>query len=128
MIPPEFPTATYLCLATFRKTGVQVNTPVWFAQDGKHLFVFSAGNAGKVKRLRNSPKSRVATCTYSGTVLGPWHDSTAALITDAQEIEHVRNCFRDKYRWQMRAFDFFSFLGGKLAKRAYIRITVDQHA
>ena len=50
----------YVSLATFRRNGTEVKTPVWFAViDGK-LYVVSAGNAGKVKRLRHSPKALVA--------------------------------------------------------------------
>ena len=46
--------AAYFSLATFRKSGVAVETPVWFAGDKQTYYVFSAGQAGKVKRLRNS--------------------------------------------------------------------------
>ena len=46
--------APYLSLKTFRKSGASVATPVWFASTGHNqLHVFSAKNAGKIKRIRN---------------------------------------------------------------------------
>ena len=44
----------YINLATFRKSGKAVETPIWFAHAEGSYYAFSAGNAGKVKRLRNS--------------------------------------------------------------------------
>ena len=53
----------YVSLATFRRSGDKVATPVWVAPDGDDLFVFSEAKAGKVKRLRNSPRAELAACT-----------------------------------------------------------------
>ena len=53
---------TYLSLATYRRDGRSVETAVWFAAEGSSLWVFTARDSGKVKRLRNSPRSRVAAC------------------------------------------------------------------
>ena len=39
-------------------------------------------------------------------------------------IQQAHQLFRNKYGWQMRAFDFFSTLGGRIGKRAYICIDV----
>ena len=44
----------YVSLATFRMSGVEVRTPVWFAAVGDKLYVFTAGQSGKAKRLRRS--------------------------------------------------------------------------
>ncbi|HEV2057076.1 MAG TPA: pyridoxamine 5'-phosphate oxidase family protein [Methylomirabilota bacterium] len=44
----------YLSLATFRKSGIKVATPVWLAAADGKLHVFTAGESGKVKRLRHS--------------------------------------------------------------------------
>ena len=62
-------TAKYVSLVTFRKTGVEVRTPVWIAPlNGKH-YVFSEANAGKVKRLRNNPAIKMALCNVRGKIL-----------------------------------------------------------
>ena len=50
----------YVALATFRRSGAEVRTPVWFAAVDDRLYVFTAGDSGKVKRLRHSPRARVA--------------------------------------------------------------------
>jgi len=49
-----------LSLATFRKSGAEVATPVWFAASDGNLYVFTAGDSGKVKRLRHTARARVA--------------------------------------------------------------------
>ena len=51
----------YINLSTQKKDGTFVNTPVWFAQeDNKNVFyVFSAGEAGKIKRIKNISSVKV---------------------------------------------------------------------
>lgn len=48
----------YVSLATFRRDGRAVPTPVWVAEHAGRLYVFTEGTAGKVKRLRNDPRDR----------------------------------------------------------------------
>jgi hypothetical protein len=45
--------ANYFSLATFRKNGNAVATPVWFAPAGNTFYVFSAGDAGKKAFITN---------------------------------------------------------------------------
>ena len=40
--------ANYLCLSTFRRTGEEVHTPVWFAELDNVYYIFSAGKSGKI--------------------------------------------------------------------------------
>jgi PPOX class probable F420-dependent enzyme len=115
--------ANYLSLATFRKSGKEVATPVWFAEEDGHYYVFSAGDAGKVKRLRNSPRSRVAACTVSGRVTGDWVETEAVVLDDPAGAQHALAALRRKYGWQMCMTDLLSRLTGKMNKRAYIRVT-----
>ena len=112
----------YLSLATFRRSGEAVATPVWFAPDGDSYYVFSAGNAGKVKRLRNFSEARVATCTMTGKLTGPWRDTRAYVLDSRADQQRALAALRRKYGWQMLGTDFFSRLSGKMARRAYIRI------
>ena len=112
----------YLNFATRKRSGDFVETPVWFAPEGDSLVVFSAGNAGKVKRLRNFSQSRVAPCTFSGKVTGPWVATEAFLLDDPGDKASALQALRRKYGWQMRIGDFFATLTGKMRKRAYIRI------
>lgn len=115
-------TAQYLSLATYRRNGEAVETPVWFAADGGAIFVFSAGDAGKVKRLRNSARARVAPCDVRGRILGDWIDAEAELLDDPADRDRAWRALRAKYGWRMRGVDVFSRLAGRIERRAYIRI------
>ena len=58
----ELTQVKYFSLRTYRKTGVAVDTAVWFADGDGCYYVFSEAKAGKVKRLRNSAQAAVAVC------------------------------------------------------------------
>ena len=117
-------TASYLSLETFRKSGKGVPTPVWFAPHQGALYVFSAGEAGKVKRLRNSSRSRVAPCDVRGRVLGDWTDAQAFLVDDPVEIAAAHRALLERYGWQMRLLDCGARISGRYHKRAFIRIVL----
>lgn len=121
-LPEVLRKSPYISFATFRKSGVMVNTPVWAADAGDNLYVFSESKAGKVKRLRNSSKARVATCTVTGKVTGDWFDAEAVLLDDNQDIDNAHRALKRKYGWQMRIGDFFARINGRINKRAYIEI------
>jgi PPOX class probable F420-dependent enzyme len=112
----------YISFSTRKKSGDFVATPVWFAPDGDSYYVFSAGDAGKVKRLRNFSESRVAACTMSGTVTGEHMDTQACVLETKQDQDTALKALRRKYGWQMTITDIFSKLTGKMDRRAYIRI------
>ena len=114
--------AQYLSFATFRKNGNSVATPVWFAKSDNCIYLFSDPTAGKIKRLRNFSKSRVAPCDIRGKVLGDWSDTEAFIINTEEEKQAAYRALYEKYRWQMKVLDFFSWLGQKIDKRAFIRV------
>jgi PPOX class probable F420-dependent enzyme len=114
--------ARYLNLVTFRKSGVPVETPIWFAESAGRLYAFSAGDAGKIKRLRRTSQARVAPCDVRGRVTGPWLDARARVITDPALAARAMAALHAKYGWQMRVADFFSTLSGRIQKRALIEM------
>lgn len=114
--------AQYLNLATFRKTGVAVQTPIWFARDGDTLYAFSTRDAGKVKRLRNSSRARIAPCTVTGKLTGEWVDAEAFLLDEETGKNSAYKALRKKYGLQMWALDIGAFFGGRINKRAFIAI------
>ena len=125
----------YVSLATFRKSGKPVATPVWIAPaiDGDAAtetgYVFSAGNAGKVQRLRNNTQIRVAACDVRGKLLSPapseqWPTGHAKLLSSSGEIQSALVALRAKYGWQMWLADVGAKLMGKYNKRAYIQVTL----
>ena len=113
----------YVSLETFRRSGQGVRTPVWVVGDDEHLYIFSAGEAGKVKRIRLNKTVRLAPCSYSGDIRGEWLPATARLVTDVAEANQVYRGFAAKYGWQYRLLTFFSGLAGKVRERALIEIS-----
>ena len=114
--------ARYLNLATFRKTGVAVETPIWFAESEGRLYAFSAGDAGKVKRLRRTSKARVAPCDVRGRVTGAWIEARARVVSDPGVCARAYAALRAKYGWAMRLADLLSTLSGRIRRRAVIEI------
>jgi uncharacterized protein len=112
----------YLSLATFRRDGAEVRTPVWFAAAGGKLYAFTARDSGKVKRLRRSSRARIAPCDARGRVRGAWSDATARVLTEPRAIERARAAMRTKYGWQMRLLDVLSALTRRIERRAWIEI------
>jgi PPOX class probable F420-dependent enzyme len=115
----------YISLSTFRRNGAEVATPVWFAADGAKLYVFTLGDSGKVKRLRQTAQARVAPSDSRGRVQGAARAATARLISEPAVIDRAHRALRAKYGWQMRVADLFSGLTGRARRRAYIEIDVE---
>jgi PPOX class probable F420-dependent enzyme len=118
----ELDKSRYLNLVTFRKTGAEVSTPVWFAAWGDKLYAFSQGSSGKVKRLRNSSRARIAPCDVSGKVLGEWRDTSARIIGDPDLVARAYAALRKKFGWQVALLTLGARLTGAVKKRVYIEI------
>lgn len=105
----------YLNLETFKKNGAGVKTPVWFAADSSarldsndaRLYVYTIGNTGKVKRIRNNPHVNVAPCNASGKVKGAWVSASAEIVTGAS-AEHGMKLLNNKYLPWKQLLDFFA--------------------
>ncbi|MGR8920751.1 MAG: PPOX class F420-dependent oxidoreductase [Gammaproteobacteria bacterium] len=118
--------ARYVSLATFRRNGAEVRTPVWVVGLDATLYCFSAGDAGKVKRVRANGRARVASCDARGGSLGAWHEATARLVDDATLGARVYAALRRKYGWQMALLDWLARLTGRLGRRQVIAIEVSR--
>ncbi len=112
----------YMSLATFRRSGAEVATPVWFAAANGRLYVFTAEQSGKVKRLRHSSRARVAPSDARGWVRGAWRDASARIVTEPRSIERARAALESKYGWQMRVTDLLSRLTGRINHRAWLEL------
>lgn len=105
----------YLNFETFKKNGEGVKTPVWFAADPRvsldfreaKLFVYTIGVSGKVKRIRNNPRARIAPCDMRGQVLGEWVEARAEIVTGA-EAEYGMGLLNQKYVPWKQLLDFFA--------------------
>ena len=123
MTAAELDRHRYVSLATFRRSGVEVATPVWFAAVEWRLYVVSAGDSGKVKRIRNSARVRLAPCDARGGVRGPWQEATARVVTDSALVGRAHAALRAKYGWQVRLLDLVSTLTGRAKRRAWLEVT-----
>ena len=110
--PARAASEKYISLATKRKNGKEVLTPVWLAELDGRAFVYTNGDSGKAKRIRNNGSVRIAPCTMRGDVTGEWTETHAELIDDAEHKDRVVKAFVKKYGWQMRLAQLLTWLGG----------------
>ncbi len=88
----------YLNLETFKKSGEGVKTPVWFAAEpsahldssGAKLYLYTIGVSGKVKRVRNNPRVKIAPCDMRGRVLGDWVEARVEIVTGEEAARGTR--------------------------------------
>lgn len=99
-IPPEIRGQKYISLATFRKSGEAIYTPVWFGEENDKLYVMTNGQSGKAKRIRNNGKVKVAACTIRGKITGP-EFSAVARILPPEDGPRARKSINRKY-WAAR--------------------------
>jgi len=105
----------YISLETFKKTGEGVKTPVWFAADpaadlsgdGARLYIYTIGNTGKVKRIRNNGRVKIAPCTLKGVPLGEWTDANAEIVT-GNESARAMGLLNKKYFPLKQILGFFA--------------------
>jgi len=94
----------YLNLESYRKSGAAVQTPVWFAADTSanlessdaKLYVYTTGDSGKVKRIRNNSRVKVAPCNSRGGLLGEWAEARAEIVK-GDEATHGMGLLNKKY-------------------------------
>lgn len=112
----------YVSLATFRRDGREVRTPVWIAHSEGRYYVFTAAAAGKAKRIRANGRARLAPCTASGRVLGAWQEAQGRIVDAPDSVARAYRALRAKYGWQMRLLDWMSKLSGRYDARAIIEL------
>jgi uncharacterized protein len=99
-VPAEIHGQRYISLTTFRKSGVAVRTPIWFAEADNKLYFMTNSKLGKCKRIRNNPQVKIAPCTIRGRITGPEFSGTARMLP-ATEFARVRQAIKAKY-WLAR--------------------------
>lgn len=112
----------YVNLATFRKNGQEVKTPIWIAARDEKAVVYTNITSGKVKRIRNNGLARVAPSDGRGKVKGEWVEAKARVLADGEERDRGIRAMVDKYGWQMRLALFLSRFSGRYEQRAIIEL------
>ncbi|MDH3765902.1 MAG: PPOX class F420-dependent oxidoreductase [Nitrosopumilus sp.] len=111
MTPEELVTYSknkYIALETYRKNNEAVRTPVWFVIKDDLVYVVTRSQTGKVKRLKNNQKVKIATCTIKGKITGQWMQGTAKILT---EIET-----KDAVKWRDKKYGFMAKIAKFLSK------------
>ena len=107
----------YLNLETFKKDGTGVKTPVWFAADPSSsldsndakLYVYTIGVSGKVKRIRNNPRVKIAPCDMRGKVLGERMDARVEIVTGEAAARGMQLLNKKYFPWKQLLGFFASF-------------------
>jgi PPOX class probable F420-dependent enzyme len=84
----------YISLETYRKNNQAVKTPVWFVIKNDSIIIVTRDQTGKIKRLRNNQKVKIATCSIKGKTSMSMIPGTAQILTDKETSEVVK--LRDK--------------------------------
>jgi len=107
----QFQNREYIRLETFKKNGQAIPTPVWFVveddvPEDDVLYVRSYANSGKVKRMRNNSRVRVAPSDALGKAHGVTIEGTALRVNADQEIKISQLLYR-KYGLMKMSFDLW---------------------
>ena len=116
-LPAEIHGQKYVSLATFRKSGLAVHTPIWFGEEDGKLYFMTRSDSGKYKRIRNNPRVKVAPCTIRGKITGPEFPARVRLLPP-EGWERARKAVRAKY-WLAR----IPYLWSK--NNVYMEITLE---
>jgi PPOX class probable F420-dependent enzyme len=118
----------YILLTTFTKDGRPKPTPIWTALDterGDRLLVITQGDSWKVKRIRNTPRVTIATCTMRGRPTSEAVEGTGALL-DKSETGTVYDAIGRRYGIVGTVFNFFSKLRGGMENNIGLELKVAQ--
>jgi uncharacterized protein len=118
----------YILLTTFTKDGRPKPTPIWTALDPERddrLLVITQGNSWKVKRIRNTPRVTMATCTMGGRPTSEAVEGTGALL-DKSETGTVYDAIGSRYGIVGSVFNFFSKLRGGMENNIGLELKVAQ--
>jgi uncharacterized protein len=119
----ELAKAQYILLTTFTKDGRPKPTPIWSAADGDRLLVISEEKSWKVKRIRNTPRVTLATCTLRGRPTSEPVEGTAAIL-DKSQTSAVYDAIGRRYGIQGRLFNFVSKLRGGMENNVGLELKV----
>lgn len=86
----------FINLTTYRKSGQPVVTTVWFAHEGDRIVGTTQAQAGKLKRMRGTPRVSIAPSTSDGKVLGESFEGVGRVLP-AEEFDVAVSALHDQY-------------------------------
>ena len=120
----QFKDQEFLSIETFRKNGSGVKTTVWFAQEGDMFYIWTIGESGKAKRIRNNARVNVAPCKRFGKVTGKWMAAQASVDDSAAAVRHVETLLRRKLGFVFAVFGMMDRLRDRLTGKQRVSIKV----
>jgi len=120
----QFKDQEFLSIETFRKNGIGVKTTVWFAQECAILYIWTIGESGKAKRIRNNARVNIAPCKRLGKVTGKWMAAQASVDDSAAAVRHVETLLRRKLGFVFAAFELMDRLRDRLTGKQRVSIKV----
>jgi uncharacterized protein len=117
--------AQYILLTTFTRDGRPKPVPIWAAADGDRLLVITEAKSWKVKRIRNTPRVTLATCTLAGRPTSEAVEGTAAIL-DKSQTGAVYDAIGKRYGIVGKVFNFFSKLRGGMENNVGLELRVAQ--
>lgn len=121
----------YVLLTTTRRSGDRVPTPVWVARDGDGLVVTTGAEAGKVKRIRHTPRVTLQACDRVGRPLdgAPVIVAHATVHDDEASRAALDAALSEKYGVQYAAIRAMGRLRGRRSPGSVVlRLVVEPEA
>ena len=101
----------FVCLTTYRRNGTAVPTPMWFILGDGKMWMRTAENAGKAKRIRAGARVSVAPSDFRGRPTGRHLEAQARLVP-AAEVPFVDEGIKHKYGFMKKLVDLRTKLRG----------------
>jgi len=120
----QFKDQEFLSIETFRKNGIGVRTTVWFVQEGDMLYIWTIGDSGKAKRIRNNAQVNIAPCKRFGDVTGEWMAAQASVDDSAEAVRHVETLLHRKLGFVFAVFGLTDRLRDRLTGKQRVSIKV----
>jgi PPOX class probable F420-dependent enzyme len=117
----------FVSLATFKKDGTAVATPMWIGRDGDQLFFWTPADSWKAKRAKNNPRVVLAPCNRGGKVRegAVPIDGVADVITEPATVQRLAGVIRRKYGLMFIVVTFIErLLARKQKPRVVLRIAL----
>ena len=107
----------FLSLATFRRNGEPVPTPVWIVPvSGGRLGFYTTMGTGKTKRLKRDPRVTMQPCGRRGEVAPGTAvtEGTAVMVQSGPDFDAVQRDVKANYGWE---WHLMHWVVGPLATR-----------
>ena len=104
--------SAYVSIESYRKNGQAIRAPVWIVSENGMLYCWTLANSGKVKRIRNNSRVRLAPCDAAGTLRGEPVAATARILDRPEATKAQARRMQAKYGIKFLPFRVLPYLRG----------------